>query len=89
MFYSRLECLEVSGVPDKTDQEDLEDTAVNIFRKLENEIDYSKIEDCHWLQSKGPKCVGIKFSKQKDANKICYCKKKLKGMDLTSLRDEE
>ena len=49
MFYSRLECLEVSGVPDKTDQKDLEDTAVNIFRKLENEIDYSKIEDCHWL----------------------------------------
>ena len=81
--YSRRECLEITGIPDKTDQKDLENTALNIFRKLDVEIDSSSIEDCHWLRSKGPKNAIIKFSKQKDANRICHCKKNLKGMDLT------
>ena len=37
--YSRQECLEISGIPNKTGQKDLEDTAPNIFRKLDIEID--------------------------------------------------
>ena len=45
--YSRQECLEISGIPDKTDLKDLEDTALNIFRKLDIEIVSSNIEDCH------------------------------------------
>ena len=63
----------------------MENTALNIFRKLDVEIDSSNIEDCHWLPSKGPKRAIIKFSKRKDANRIRHCKKNLKGMDLTSL----
>ena len=55
--YSRREYLEISGIPDKTDHKDLEDTALNIFRKLDVEIDSSNIEDSHWLLSKGPKQV--------------------------------
>ena len=82
--YSRRECLEISGIPDKTDQKNLDDTAFNIFRKLDVEIDSSNIEFCHWLPSKGPKRLIIKFSKRKDANRIHHCKKNLKGMDLTS-----
>ena len=39
--YSRQECLEISGIPDKIDQKDLEDTALNIIRKLDVEIDSS------------------------------------------------
>ena len=35
--YSRWECLEITGIPDKTDQTDLENTALNIFRKLDVE----------------------------------------------------
>ena len=58
---------------------------MNIFKKLDVEIDSSNIEDCHWLPNKGTKRAIIKFSKGKDANKIRHCKKKLKGMDLTSL----
>ena len=83
--YSRRVCLVISDIPDKTDQKDLEDTVLNIFRKLDVEIHSSNIEVCHWLPSKGHKLIIIKFSKQKDANKIHYCKKNLKGMDLTSL----
>ena len=63
----------------------MEDTALNIFRKLDVKIDSSNIEDCHLLPSKGPKRAIIKFSKRKDANRIRHCKKNLKGMDLTSL----
>ena len=77
--------LEITGIPDKTDQKDLENTALNLFRKLDVEIDSSNIEDCHWLPSKWPKRAIIKFSKRKEANRIRHCKKNLKGMDLTSL----
>ena len=66
--YSRLKCLEVSRIPDKIDQKDVEYTTLNICRKLEVEIDSSKTEHCHWLLSNGPKCFIIKFSKRKDAN---------------------
>ena len=80
--YPRRECLEITGIPDKTDQKDLENTALKIFRKLDVEINSS---NCHWLPRKGPKREIIKFSKRKDAKRIRYCKKNLKGMDLTSL----
>ena len=58
---------------------------MDIFSKLHVEIDSSNIEDCHWLLSKGPKRLIIKFSKRKDAKRIRHCIKNLKGMDLASL----
>ena len=61
--YSRQESLEISGIPDKFDQKDLEDTALNIFRKLDVGTDSSNIEDCHWLLSEGSKRAIITFSK--------------------------
>ena len=82
--YSILKCLEISVTPDENDQKDLDDKALNIFRKLDVEIDFSNIEDFRWLPSKGPNRVIVKFSKRKDANRTCHCKKILKGMSLTS-----
>ena len=81
--YSRQECLEIIGIPDKLSK-DLGDIALNIFRKLDVEMNSSNIEDCHWLPSKGPKCVIIKFSRRKDANRIHHYKKNAKRMDLPS-----
>ena len=83
--YSRRECLKINGIPDKTDQKDLEETALNILRKLEVEIDSSNIEDCHWLPSEESERAIIKFSKRKDANRIHHFKKKLEenGFDFT------
>ena len=80
--YSRLECLEITGVPDSLSNDDLEETAIKIFNKLDLAIDPSNIEDCHWLKSNGPKKVIIKFSRRKDANLIRKNKNKLKGMNL-------
>ena len=66
--YSRRECLEITGVPDSVSNDDLEETTIKIFDKLNMAIYPSNIEDCHWLKSNGQKKVIIKFARRKDAN---------------------
>ena len=68
--YSRCECLEITGVPDRISNDDLETTPIKTFDKLDVEIDPSNIEDCHWLKSNWFKKVIIKFSRRKYANII-------------------
>ena len=82
--YSRRECLETIGVPGSVSNDDLEETNIKIFDKLDVAIEPSNIEDCQWLKSNGPKKVIIKFAKRKDANLIRKNKNKLKGMNLCS-----
>ena len=60
---------------------ELEDIALHLFKKLDVEEDSSKIEDWHWLPSKEPKRVIVKFFKRKDTNRVRKVKKNLKGMD--------
>ena len=83
--YSGRECLEITGIPDSISNDDLEETTIKIFDKLDVAIDSSNIEDCHWLKSNGPKKVIIKFTRRKDANLIRKNKSKLKGMNLCSI----
>ena len=83
--YSRRECLEITGVPGSFSNDDLEETTIKIFDKLDVALDPSNIEDCHWLKSNGPKKVIIKFARHKDANLIWKNKNKLKGMNLCSI----
>ena len=60
-------------------------TALQLFKKLDFEENSSNIEDCHWLSSKGPKIVIVKFSKRKDGNRVRKVMKNLKGTDLSSI----
>ena len=85
--YSRRECLELSGLPESIENSELEETALQFFKKLYVEVDSSDIEDWLWLPSKGkgPKREIVKFSKRKDSNRIRKVKKNLKGMDLSSI----
>ena len=84
--YSRRECLELTGIPETSDNNTLESTVLKIFDRLEVKVDLSNVKDCHWISSKnGPKRVIVKVSKRKDASKICSSKRKLKDMDLTSI----
>ena len=84
--YSRRECLELSGIPETTENKDLEGTVLDIFEKLDVMVDPSDVEDCHWIKpSKGTRKVTVKLSRHKDANMICLLKKGLKGMNLSSL----
>ena len=54
-----------------------------MFKKLDVEEDSSNIEDWHWLPSKEPKRVIVKFFKRKETKRIRKVKKNLKGMDLS------
>ena len=84
--YSRRECLELTGIPETSDNNTLESTVLKIFEKLEVNVDPTNVKDCHWISSKnGPKRVIVKVSKRKDGFKIRSSKRKLKDMDLTSI----
>ena len=83
--YSRRECLENTSVPDSVSNDDLEETIIKIFDKLNVAIDPSNIVDCHWLKRNGPKKVIIKFTRRKDVNLVQKIKNKLKGMNLSSI----
>ena len=71
-----------TGVPDSIINDDLEETTLKIFNKLDMTIYSLNNEDCLWLKSNGPKKVIIKFARRKDANLIQKTKNKLKGMNL-------
>ena len=84
--FFRRECLELIGITDTSDNNTLESTVLKILERLEVKLDPFNVEYRHWIISKnGPKRVLVKFSKRKDASKICSSKRKLKRMDLTSI----
>ena len=84
--YSRRECLELTGIPETSDNNTLESTVLKIFEKVEVNVEPLNVEDCHWISSKNdPKRVIEKVSKLKDASKIRFSKRKLKAMNLTSI----
>ena len=84
--YSRRECLEISGVLESVSDKDLEGKVFNLFQKIDIEVHPDNIEACHWVKSNaGPKKVIIEMSRRKDAYKMRKAKKKLKGLDLTSI----
>ena len=68
--YSRCECLEITSVPDSISNDELGETTLKTFDKLDMITDPSNIEDCHLLKSNGPKKVIIKFARHKGANLI-------------------
>ena len=83
--YTRRECLEITGLPENTENGNLEELTLKVLNEIGVNIDSRNVEDCHWVKTQGPKKVIIKFSRRKDANKVRTDKKKLKGKNLTSL----
>ena len=71
--------------PSLMNNDDMEETTIKIFDKLNVAIDPSNIEDCHWLKNNEPKKVIFKFARREDDNLIQKDKKKLKGMNLCSI----
>ena len=49
--YSRQECLEVSGIPESIQDDDLEDCVLKIFNECDTPVDPGNIEACHRLKS--------------------------------------
>ena len=84
--YSRRECLEISGVPESITDNDLEGKVLKLLENIDVKVHPDHIETCHWINSNaGPKKVVIKMSRRKDADKIRRAKKKLKGLNLSSI----
>ena len=84
--YSRRQGLEISGVPESVTDNNLEEKVLKLLGKIDVEVHPDHFEACHWIKSNaGPKKVIIKLSRHKDADKICRAKKKLKGLDLSSI----
>ena len=84
--YSRRECLEISGIPESIQDDDLEDCVTKIFNECDTPVDPANIEACHSLKLKArPKKVIVKLSKRKDVLNILQRKKKLKSVDITNV----
>ena len=84
--YSRRECLEISGIPESIQDDDLEDCVTKIFNECDTPVDPANIEAFHRLKLKArPKKVIVKLSKRKDVFNILQRKKKLKSVDITKV----
>ena len=78
--------MKIFGVPESVTDNDLEGKVPNLIEKIDVEVHPDHIEACYLLKSNpGPKKVIIKMSRRKDADKIRRAKKKLKGLDLSSI----
>ena len=80
-LYSRRECLEISGIPDRIPNNDLEETVLKIFNETGVKVNSRVVGACYRLNQKAnPKKVIIKLSKRKDVVRVMNNKKKLKSM---------
>ena len=62
--YSKREYLEISGISSDTAAGELEETVLNIFEKLDVDVDLKNVEDFHWFKNRNcSKKVIIKLSK--------------------------
>ena len=73
--YSRRDWLEVPGIPEPVEQNELEDKVLRIFKKVGCDILSDNIEACHRVARYHN--VIIKFSKRKDCQHIFLVKNTL------------
>ena len=88
--YSRRNNLELSGIPNRICDEDLENTVINIFKKSGIDVDTRDIEVCHRLllsrNSRGhSKRVIITFLNRKYAEAMLKDKKRISGKNFGHL----
>ena len=82
----RCKCLEISGIPSDTEAGELDEMVLNVFEKLDIDVDPKNVEVCHWLKTRNScKKVIIKLFERKEADKIRQVKKKLKSLNLESM----
>ena len=88
--YSRRECVELCGLPEDVDGEDLVDLVIDAFDAAEVPVTRRDFHAVHRLRNK--KIVIAKLVNRQDATKILRNKKKLREMDnqtQTKLRSKK
>ena len=93
--YSRRNNIEIGGIPDKFDDDQLEEVAIAILNKLEVNCVSNDLEACHRLPltkkektSGHPKRSIIRFVNRKFGELALTSRKKLKDMDLSSVHED-
>ena len=62
-YSSRLECLEITGLPENLLDNELETLILKVLAKIGINIDLASMEDCFWVKIQDTKNVIIKFSR--------------------------
>ena len=74
--YSRRECLEISGIPAKVGDKDVEKKVLEILDAIVAPVNTDLVEDCHRASSRdSPKTVILKVSCWKDSRLVLLNKK--------------
>ena len=76
--YSRRECIEVVGIPNSINNNELEDKVLTVFQKIGCELSPRNFEACHRLRKNSDRII-VKFSHRKDCEQIM---KKVKMQDI-------
>ena len=79
--YSRRGCLEVVGIPDSVQNNELEDKVLTVFKKIVSELSPRGIEACHRLKKDNDRVIA-KFSQRKNCEQIIFVKKDLKHLKM-------
>ena len=79
--YGRINNIVISGIPDSTDDNNLENTVISMMSNINVNIEENDIEACHRfgkpdVTSKSKKTI-VRFANRKNCNKIFENKKKL------------
>ena len=93
--YSRRSNIEIGGIPDNFQGEQLENVAVSILNKLDVNCTNKDLEACHRLpltkrerDSGHPKRTMLRFVNRKFGELALSSRKKLKDIDLSVIHDD-
>ena len=82
--YSRTECLEITGIPQNIEHNQLEDKVIQVLNKVGCNIISDNVEARHRISSKNDRVV-IKFSRRKDYQQVLSVKKDLKNLNMVDV----
>ena len=81
--YSRLECLEITGIPSSVSDKDLEEVVCKAIAKAGVDITPDDIEDCHRVGNKGQTI--IKFGERKVSRQVLSVRKDLNKVKMSDI----
>ena len=82
--YSRRECIEVVGIPNSVNNNELEDKVLTVLQKIGCELSPRDLEVCHRLRKNSDRGI-VKFSRRKDCEQIMSVKKHLKKVKMQDI----
>ena len=82
-WYSKRECLEITGIPSSVSDKDLEEVVCKAITKAGVDITPDDIEDCHRVGNKGQTI--IKFGKRKVSRQVFSVRKDLNKVKMSDI----